>query len=60
MPILTDHSEDPDCRRIALLAMLMVAAYEGEIVPATECEVDPEAAATVWLLAQAGVTLADV
>ena len=72
----SDHSEDPDCMRIALTAMLMVAEYENELIefPAGEprtiaggsrdgvtgddpAGVDPEAAATVWLLAQAGVTL---
>ena len=75
----SDHSEDPDCMRIALTAMLMVAEYENELIefPAGEprtiagglrdgvtgddpAGVDPDAAATVWLLAQAGVPLADV
>ena len=73
----SDHSEDPDCMRIALTAYLMVAEYEQELIkfPAGEprvlpvssqpqsstgddpAGVDPEAAATVWLLAQAGVSL---
>lgn len=66
-------SEREDLRNVALLACIMVAEAEGELIefPAGEprapdernatgddpAGVDSEAAATVWLLAQAGVTL---
>ena len=52
---IEDEDEDP---RVALTAALMVCEWEGELValPPT-CEVDHEAAATVFLLADAGCTL---
>ena len=57
----TEQSEERDLQAIALTAMLMVAEYEGELVlpEGSECEVCPEAAATAWLLTQAGLTLTE-
>ena len=58
MSVLTDQSEDHDMLRIAITAALLVAEFEQELVqmPA-DCVVDPEAAATAFLLADAGCSI---
>lgn len=53
MPYLADLSEREDLQRIALLACLIVAEAEGELIAnPVDKEPDYESAATVWLLAQ--------